>query len=129
LRGLGFALFFGTVTTAALHGVRQADMARASALFTSFRQVAASVGIAIAATYLSQRAASLAADEARGLDPGTPAFDAAIRHGQLLAFHEAFVLAGAIMVPALVISLLLRAGQAVDVEQPAVAITEAAPAD
>jgi len=129
VRGVALALFIVTINTATLHAVKQVDMARASALFSSFRQLASSLGVAITATLLFERGAALTAGATGGLIPGTPAYDAASRHAQLLAFHEVFIFAGAIMGPALVIGLLLRAWRPRAAEQPAAAFTEVAPAD
>ncbi len=129
LRGIGLSLVMITMTAATLHGVKQADMARASALLSSFRQLASSLGIAITATLLFQRGASLAAEATKGLVPGTPEYETASQHGHLLAFHEAFLFAAAIMAPALVAGLFLKTRQPHAADQPAVASTELASAE
>jgi len=82
-RGMSFALILIPIQTAAYTTIRPQEMGRASAVFNATRQVAASFGVALLATVLSNR---LAANDAILGDPATAS-------GALTAFHEAFIVA------------------------------------
>src|SRR5206468_3578155 len=79
-RGWSFALTLIPMQTATFATTRPEDAGRASALFNSVRQVAASFGVALLATVLTNRLIAHSA----GL--GNPA----TRGGALFAFHDAF---------------------------------------
>ena len=83
LRGMSFALVLIPIQTATYTTIKPQDMGRASAIFNANRQVAASFGVALLATVLSNR---LGAQTRLLGNPATT--DAA-----LIAFRESFVVA------------------------------------
>lgn len=83
-RGWAFALTLIPLQTATFATISAEDTGRASAIFSSLRQVAASLGVALLATVLTTR---LDAHDAQLYNPAT-------RDGALLAFHDAFFVAG-----------------------------------
>jgi len=82
-RGFGFAFMLVPLQTATYATIAPQDTGRASAIYNAGRQVAASFGVALLATVLSNR---LAHHSAALGDPLS-------RHSALLAFHEAFAAA------------------------------------
>ena len=82
-RGMSFALMLVSLQTATYATIAPQDTGRASAIYNAGRQVAASFGVALLATVLTNRLSH------HGAELG----DAATRHGALLAFHEAFAVA------------------------------------
>jgi EmrB/QacA subfamily drug resistance transporter len=82
-RGWSFALVLIPIQTATYATIRTQEMGRASAIFNANRQVAASFGVALLATALSNR---LGVHDAILGDPAT-------RDAALTAFHEAFIVA------------------------------------
>jgi EmrB/QacA subfamily drug resistance transporter len=82
-RGWSFALILIPIQTATYATIRPQEMGRASAVFNANRQVAASFGVALLATVLSNRL------DANGSFLGDPA----TREAAVTAFHEAFVVA------------------------------------
>jgi hypothetical protein len=88
LRGASFSLVLVSLQTATFATISPKDMGRASALYNSGRQVAASFGVAVLASALENRLA--AHDTGLGPPPiGNPV--AAVD-----AFHEAFLVAAAL---------------------------------
>src|SRR5262249_10134683 len=83
-RGWSFGLTLIALQTAAFATVRSEDMGRASAAYNVTRQVAASFGVALLATVLTSRLGAHAAVLGGPL----------ARDGALLAFHDAFLVAG-----------------------------------
>lgn len=83
VRGVMFALTLIPMQAATFATIRPQDTGRASAAFNSIRQVAASFGVALLATVLTNRLGSHAAQL------GNPA----TRAGALSAFHDAFFVA------------------------------------
>jgi EmrB/QacA subfamily drug resistance transporter len=83
LRGMSFALVLIPIQTATYTTIKPQDMGRASAIFNANRQVAASFGVALLATVLSNR---LDAHNALLGDPAT-------RDAALTAFRQSFVVA------------------------------------
>ena len=81
-RGWSFALILIPIQTATYATIQPQEMGRASAVFNANRQVAASFGVALLATALSNR---LGAHGAILGDQSIAALD---------AFHEAFIVAG-----------------------------------
>ncbi len=89
-RGWAFALVLIPIQTATYATIRPQEMGRASAIFNANRQVAASFGVALLATALSNRLS--AHGTALGPPPfGNPAL-------ALDAFHEAFIVAAVLAV-------------------------------
>ena len=77
LRGVVMSFALVASQTATFSSIKSEETGRASALFNTNRQVAASVGVAVLTTVLTQAMANMSTTGA------TP-------HGQLLAFHDAF---------------------------------------
>jgi len=84
LRGLGFAMVIVPLQAATFATISAKDTGRASAIFSSVQQVAGSLGVAILGTILTNRLAH------HGAQMGNPATKGAA----VLAFHEAFFVAG-----------------------------------
>ena len=97
-RGASFALAFLPLQAATFATIRPQDTGRASAIFNSGRQLAASFGVALLATVLTTRLAYHGST--LGGAPGTT-------HGALLAFHDAFFVAGILAIFGIVASLLI----------------------
>ncbi len=102
-RGVGFAFMLVPLQTATYATIRPQDTGRASAIYNAGRQVAASFGVALLATVLSNR---LIHHGARLGDPAT-------RHGALLAFHEAFFAAAVLAALGILLALLVDDREAV----------------
>ena len=97
-RGCSFALVLIPIQTATYATMKPQEMGRASAIFNANRQVAASFGVAVLATVLTNR---LAFHDAILGNPAT-------RDGALTAFHEAFVVAAGLAVLGALASLLIN---------------------
>jgi len=96
-RGWSFALTLIPIQTATFATIRSEDTGRASAIFNAGRQVAASFGVALLATVLTNRLSHY--DAALG-SPLT-------RAGALSAFHEAFLVAAGLAVLGIIAALLI----------------------
>lgn len=96
-RGWSFALTLIPIQTATFATIRSEDTGRASAIFNAGRQVAASFGVALLATVLTNRLTHY--DAALG-SPAT-------RDGALSAFHEAFLVAAGLAVLGIIAALLI----------------------
>jgi EmrB/QacA subfamily drug resistance transporter len=96
-RGGSFALTLIPMQTATFATIEGKDTGRASAIFNAGRQVAASFGVALLATVLTNR---LAHHDAALGNPAT-------RDGALTAFHEAFLVAAALAVVGIIAALLI----------------------
>ncbi|HZU75376.1 MAG TPA: DHA2 family efflux MFS transporter permease subunit [Dehalococcoidia bacterium] len=127
VRGWGFAFVLIPSQTATFATIKSQDTGRASAVFNSLRQVAASLGVALMGTVLANR---LLHNSAALGDPRT-------LHGAVLGFHDAFFVAallGAVgIAAALLIDDRLAAGtmrrilpQPEPVAEPSLVGTEAA---
>jgi EmrB/QacA subfamily drug resistance transporter len=97
-RGWSFALVLIPIQTATYTTIRPQEMGRASAVFNANRQVAASFGVALLATVLSNR---LDANNAILGDPGT-------RDAALTAFRESFVAAAVLALFGLVAAAFIN---------------------
>jgi len=97
IRGFGFALMLVPLQTATYATIRPQDTGRASAIYNADRQIAASFGVALLATVLSNRLAH------HGGELGNPATS----HAALLAFHEAFFVAALLAVVGMIIAAVL----------------------
>ena len=106
LRGLFMNLAFVASQAATFSTISTEETGRASALFNTNRQVAASLGVAILATVLSQE---MQAHHASG---GTPA---AIQSAELLAFHAAFAASIAFGLLGILFALLIRDADAMQI--------------
>jgi len=96
-RGWSFALTLIPIQTATFATIRSEDTGRASAIFNAGRQVAASFGVALLATVLTNR---LSYHDAALGNPAT-------RVGALSAFHEAFLVAAGLAVLGIIAALLI----------------------
>jgi predicted MFS family arabinose efflux permease len=117
-RGMSFALMLVSLQTATYATIRPQDTGRASAIYNAGRQVAASFGVALLATVLSNRMSN------HGAELGNPA----TRHGALLAFHEAFLAAAVLAAVGVLLTMLIDDREAAGTMRRAVAIEEPAPA-
>jgi len=95
-RGWSFALTLIPLQTATFATIRNQDTGRASAIFNSGRQVAASFGVALLGTVLTMRLT------AHGAHVGAPA-----SAGAVSAFQEGFLAAAALAAVGIVASLLI----------------------
>ncbi|MER3420225.1 MAG: MFS transporter [Chloroflexota bacterium] len=96
-RGMTFALLLVPLQAATFATIPPVAMGRASAAFNSIRQVAASFGVALLATVLSNRMAH------HGAQLGNPF----TRAGALAAFHDAFIVGALISALAIPVCLLI----------------------
>lgn len=97
LRGWSFACTLIPLQTATFATVRREDTGRASAIFNSGRQVAASFGVALLGTVLTNRMSH------HGAQLGNPL----TRDAAVTSFHEAFLAASALGLIGVVLSLLI----------------------
>jgi EmrB/QacA subfamily drug resistance transporter len=91
LMGLTMSFFFVPMQAAAFATISSADTGRASSLMSTVRQLGSAVGVALLATVMVDRGKAHVADALRQATPG--AREAAIRHGTLMAYHDAFFVA------------------------------------
>ncbi len=96
-RGASFGMTLIPMQTATFATIRPQDTGRASAIFNSGRQVAASFGVALLATVLTNRLAH------HGAVLAAPA----MRPGAVQAFHDAFFVGGALALVGAAAALLL----------------------
>src|SRR3989304_4290328 len=97
MRGWSFALILVPLQAATFATIRLQDTGRASAVFNAGRQVAASFGVALLATVLTNR---MTAHDAVLGNPAT-------REGALLAFHDAFIVAALLALLGMTAALLV----------------------
>ncbi len=102
-RGMSFGLTLVPLQAATFATIRPQDTGRASAIFNSGRQVAASFGVALIATVLTNRMTYHAAQMG---NPRTTA-------GAVLAFHDAFFVAGLLAIVGILASFIIRDEDAV----------------
>jgi MFS family permease len=109
IRGLFFGFFFIPLQAASFATISPEAMGRASSLFSVTRQVAASLGVAILATALTNR---LGAHDAVLADPAT-------REAALAAFQDTFLFAAALSVLGILACFVIdddKASQAIGAE-------------
>jgi EmrB/QacA subfamily drug resistance transporter len=97
VRGLFFGLLIIPIQAATFATIRPEDTGRASSMFSVGRQVASSLGVAVMATALTNR---LGFHNAILGDPATA-------DGALLAFHDAFIFGGALIVLGIIACFLI----------------------
>ncbi len=97
-RGVAFGLTLVPLQAATFATIRPQDTGRASAIFNSGRQVAASFGVALIATVLTNRLTH------HGAQMGNPATTG----GALLAFHDAFFVAAILAIVGVLASFIIR---------------------
>jgi EmrB/QacA subfamily drug resistance transporter len=98
-RGLGFGLSIVPLQAATFATVPREDSGRASALFSTNRQVASSIGVAILATVLADRIASHIAGATD---------QAGVLQGNLDGFHDAFLAATILSIVGMLFTLLIH---------------------
>jgi len=98
LRGLGFGFVLVPLQAATYAQVSPAETGRATALYNATSQVASSLGVAIAASYLTSR---LTHHDAQLGNPLTAA-------GQLTAFQDAFLLTGLLALAGAAVAFLIH---------------------
>ena len=118
LLGVAFALVFVPLQTAGFARIIPAQIGRASAAYSTVRQVATSLGVALLATVLSSRLG------AYGATLGEPA----TRLAALAAFHDAFTVAALLNILGLVAALLISDRLAVDTMRPREVDAQTSPA-
>jgi EmrB/QacA subfamily drug resistance transporter len=94
-RGLSIGMVFVSIQTAVYATTSNADTGRATSLFSTQRQIAYASGVALAATVIAARLATVGGDDA-------PAAD------RLGAYQWGFLVCGLVMVPAVVVSWFIR---------------------
>jgi len=97
-RGCSFAFALVPIQAVAFASISSEATGRASAIFNAGRQVAASFGVALLGTVLTNRLTHYSA---------TPLGNPFARDGALLAFHDAFLAAGIIVAFAIAAALLI----------------------
>ncbi len=98
LRGMSFGLIMVPASTAAYVTIAPRDTGRATAIGSAIPQVGGSFGVAVAATALNRR---LLTHNAVLVAPG-------VRHGALLAFHDAFLVTAVFPVLAVIAALVIN---------------------
>jgi EmrB/QacA subfamily drug resistance transporter len=92
MRGITMGFSMIPVQAATYATIKPMDTGRASSLFSTNRQVAGSLGVALLATVLVDRSATHVTAALRGATSPT-AIQAATAHGTLLGFQDAFFIA------------------------------------
>jgi EmrB/QacA subfamily drug resistance transporter len=106
LRGMAFGLCIIPVQAASYATIQPKDMGRATSLFSTGRQVATSLSIALLITVLTSRARTHISAAVQVAGPAARA--SAIQHGTLLAFHDAFAVSALIALVGIGFALLIR---------------------
>ena len=99
LRGLALGFVFVPIQAAAYANVESADTGRATAIFSTLRQISASLGVAVLATVLVEATAHFSA-RASG--------HAQVQQASLNAFHLAFFVGACMIMAAAVASFTIR---------------------
>ena len=89
LRGLGLGLIFTPLTTIALLDIPRPQLAQASGLYNTVRQIGGSFGIAILGTILSQRVIFHTQMYGEQINPSSPAFQQVIKGLKYFSLHTA----------------------------------------
>jgi EmrB/QacA subfamily drug resistance transporter len=97
-RGIGFACVLVPLQAATYAQITPSDTGRATALYNATSQVASSLGVAVAATYLTNRLAHYDATL------GAPA----TRAGAIDAFQDSFLLIGLLALISVAVAVLIR---------------------
>jgi EmrB/QacA subfamily drug resistance transporter len=112
---LGFSMI--PVQTATYATIIPRNIGRATALFSTNRQVAGSVAIAVMATVLTTRTKSHVAGGMATLT-GQANAHAVAQHGTLLAFHDSFLVASILLALGVVSALFIRDSDAAATMRP-----------
>jgi EmrB/QacA subfamily drug resistance transporter len=105
--GLSLGLAMVPVQTATYATIDPPAIGRATSLFSTTRQVAGSVSVAIIATILASRTKAHISDARAGMTDQAQA-QAAARHGALLGFHDAFIGASILILIGVVCAFLIH---------------------
>jgi MFS family permease len=108
--GFGFGLVLAPLSAAALHGVVERERATAAAWLTLSRMV----GMLVGTSLLTSHGLGRFYARASGVEFGTPEFGALVAQAQVITFREVFIAAGAVMLVASALALLLGRGRAED---------------
>jgi hypothetical protein len=123
VRGLAFGLCIIPVQAATYATVQPQEMGRATALFSTGRQVGTSLAVALLITVLTSRTKTHMAAAVRAADAAGRA--AAARHGALLGFHDAFAVSALVAIVGIAFALLIRdADAAATMRRPVPAVAE-----
>jgi EmrB/QacA subfamily drug resistance transporter len=123
VRGIAMAFTFVPLQASTFSTISPASTGRASSIYSTNRQVASSLGVAILATVLTSRLKTHVATAVASAAPA--AKQAAAQHASLLAFHDAFFVAVAVGVIGVVSSFLIHdQDAAATMRQPAVRVPE-----
>jgi EmrB/QacA subfamily drug resistance transporter len=106
VRGLAYGAVFVPVQVATYATISSRDTGRASSLFSTNRQVAQSIGVAIAVTVLATRSQSLVAAAIRVAAPA--ARQAAAQQAVVRSFHDAFATTIVMAALGIVFALLIH---------------------
>jgi DHA2 family multidrug resistance protein len=87
LRGLGMGLVFTPISTVALYDIPKPQLAQASGLFNTIRQVGGSFGIAALGTLLTQRVKFHLQIYGEQLNQNSPVFSDVTNHLREFAMH------------------------------------------
>jgi DHA2 family multidrug resistance protein len=87
LRGLGMGLFFAPLSAIALNDIPRPQLAQASSLFTTVRQIGGSFGIAALGTILTERVKFHAQIYSEQLRQGSPQYNQVMDHLKNFAMH------------------------------------------
>ena len=113
--GLGFAMI--PVQTATYATIKPRDIGRATALFSTNRQVAGSFAVAVMATVLTSRTKTHVADGMAQLT--NQANSVAVQtHGALLGFHDSFIVGALLLAIGVAAAFLIRDADAAATMRP-----------
>lgn len=106
VRGAAYGAVFIPVQVATYATISSAATGRASSLFSTNRQVAQSIGVAIAVTLLVSRSQSLIAAAVRSAAPAARGI--AAQHAAVYAYHDAFAATMVLAIIGVVFALMIR---------------------
>jgi MFS transporter, DHA2 family, multidrug resistance protein len=122
VRGVGQSFIVVALGVMAVQGLDKADVGSAAGLFSTVRNVGGAIGIALAGQFVVTRATFHAQRIGEAVTPFSPAFQQRIAHMPLvlidrvvqrealiMAYSDAFIVAGALMLACALGSLWLRA--------------------
>lgn len=107
LRGMTMGIGMVPMQAATYATISHEDTGRASALFSTNRQVAASVGVAVMATVLVDRIQSHVTTALQGVT-GQAAIRQATQHAALLGYHDAFLATACLALVGVAVAFLIR---------------------
>ncbi|HET9017050.1 MAG TPA: MDR family MFS transporter [Thermomicrobiaceae bacterium] len=108
LRGAAMGMTMVPMQAATYATISREDTGRASALFSTNRQVAGSVGVAVMATVLVDRTKAHMAAALHGVTGGSAAIQAAMAQAGLQGYHDAFFATALFAFLGIGVALLIR---------------------